>query len=117
MHKKVYFVFIFSLSILNISAQDSKLDLVFEDLIPIEFYTQLQFPQCNSDPSFSNFQIEEDYAGTVSDFTNISDHKILERQSKKLRDFQQQQFDYFPPFKCKEIEEVQKNTFFNPGKT
>ena len=90
MHKKVYFVFIFSLSILNISAQDSKLDLVFEDLIPIEFYTQLQFPQCNSDPSFSNFQIEEDYAGTVSDFTNISDHKILERQSKKLRDFQQQ---------------------------
>jgi TonB family protein len=88
--KKVYFVFIFSLSLLNISAQDSKLDLVFEDLIPIEFYTQLQFPQCSSDPSFSNFQIEQDYAGTVNDFTNISDHKILERQSKKLRDFQQQ---------------------------
>ena len=90
MLKNFYFASLLFFHIFYVSAEEIQIDLSAGVLVPADFYTRLQFPQCSSNPLLSEIEFEDDYAGTASDMTNVTDHRILKRQSKILRDFQQQ---------------------------
>ena len=90
MLKKILLSCSLSLCALFIGSEEINIDLSFGDLVNTEFYTLLQFPQCASKSDLSKINTEGDYAGNLEEMANMSDHRILERQSKKLRDFQQQ---------------------------
>ena len=90
MLKKIFLSCSLSLCALFIGSEEINIDLSFGDLVNTEFYTLLQFPQCASKSDLSVINTEDDYAGNLEEMTNKSDHRILERQSKNLREFQQQ---------------------------
>ena len=72
------------------SSQEIYIDLNVGEELPVDFYTRLQFPQCSLHSKPPEMKFEDDYAGRDSDLTNMADHRILKRQSKILRDYQQQ---------------------------
>ena len=72
------------------SSQEIYIDLNVGEELPVDFYTRLQFPQCSLHSKPPEMKFEDDYAGRDSDLTNKADHRILKRQSKILRDYQQQ---------------------------
>ena len=72
------------------SSQEIYTDLNVGEELPVDFYTRLQFPQCSLHSKLPEMKFEDDYAGRDSDLTNKADHRILKRQSKILRDYQQQ---------------------------
>ena len=90
MVKNFYLASLLFFHIFYVSAEEIQIDLSAGVLVPADFYTRLQFPQCSSNPLLSEIEFEDDYAGTACDMTNVTDHRILKRQSKILRDFQQQ---------------------------
>jgi len=73
-----------------VSSQEIYIDLNVGEELPVDFYTRLQFPQCSLHSKLPEMKFEDDYAGRDSDLTNKADHRILKRQSKILRDYQQQ---------------------------
>jgi TonB family protein len=73
-----------------VSSQEIYTDLYVGEELPVDFYTRLQFPQCSLHSKLPEMKFEDDYAGRDSDLTNMADHRILKRQSKILRDYQQQ---------------------------
>ena len=90
MLKKLYLSLLFSFHIICVSSQEIYIDLNVGEELPVDFYTRLQFPQCSLHSKPPEMKFEDDYAGRDSDLTNMADHRILKRQSKILRDYQQQ---------------------------
>ena len=88
--KKLYLSLLFSFHIICVSSQEIYIDLNVGEELPVDFYTRLQFPQCSLHSKLPEMKFEDDYAGRDSDLTNKADHRILKRQSKILRDYQQQ---------------------------
>ena len=84
----------FSLSLLlcftlpYILSENDVTDSNFEVSLSENFYTQIQFPQCSPNLDSLKIEFEGDYASTSQDAGNKNDHKLLENQSKTLRDFQ-----------------------------
>ena len=88
--QKLYLSLLFSFHIICVSSQEIYIDLNVGEELPVDFYTQLQFPQCSLHLKPPEMKFEDDYAGRDSDLKNMADHRILKRQSKILRDYQQQ---------------------------
>ena len=89
----------FSLSLLlcftlpYILSENDVTDSNFEVSLSENFYTQIQFPQCSPNLDSLKIEFEGDYASTSQDAGNKNDHKLLENQSKTLRDFQKKIID------------------------
>jgi len=101
--KKFISVLILSFYTFLINAEDIDLSLNFEEALPFDFYSKLQFPQCFSFLEKDEKLLKTDSAGTLPELVNISDHNQLKRHSKKLREYQKKIIELKRQKKYKEI--------------